>query len=628
MLVSIIITTHKGRKDMCKRAIESVLAQTYQDIEIIVVDDAAKDGTRKMVAEYPVKYVERKRNFGNHSRPKNEGILASTGDLVGFLDSDNVYRPDHVQVLVNAFKKDQYLHLAYGDRMIIQDGKATGIGRNADFDPALILQTPFIDTSDFLIKREALFYLGGWDESHKRMLDWNLTTRAAKAGFNFAHIKTIITDYHIHGDMLSNQVEQDMFSTYDCPIQLPYLGEVKKPVVAIFSLVYQRPEYTQRCFESMYETADYPFEHVVVCQTPEDAELEYKEGTHLIKNEQNRGISIASNQAVDYIQRNIKADIIIKVDNDCLFLTHGWLKKMIELWGANRRIALSPYVQGLVDNPGGAPRLGYGDLCGELIGVTQHLGGICHFVGADAYKLFRWDETQPLHGIQDLEFSNYLVKSGWQMGYMENYFVEHIDGTSGQAKRYPEYFERRKQEKTTVPERSYEEIQKRESAPSEGTIWGDRVKDSVNILKEYFKGRVLDLGCGDGVGVAYLGELGIEAHGIDLNEDKVAIAREKMLDVQVGRMEELAFANKSFDTIFCSHTLEHAQDILKASSEIQRVGRRLILIVPIEESTTNTGHTSKIDDKEVVKRLFKGKVIHEQELGRLEREYVLVMDLE
>lgn len=318
----------------------------------------------------------------------------------------------------------------------------------------------------------------------------------------------------------------------------------------------------------------------------------------------------------------------MKVDNDCLFLTHEWLEKMVELWGANRRMALSPYVQGLRDNPGGAPRIGYGELCGELIGITRHLGGISHFVGADAYDLFRWDETQPLHGIQDLEFSNFLLKNGWQMGYLENYFVEHIDGTDGQAKRYPEYFERRKQEKVTIPERTYEEIQKRESAPSRGTPWGDRVIDSIERYKDYFKGRVLDIGCGDGVGVEYLKNKGFETHGVDLNEIKIEVAKEKGLDVFVGRMEELVFADKSIDTIFCSHTLEHARDLLRATGEIQRVGKRLILIVPIEESTNNTGHTSKIDDKEVVKRLFKGKVLLEEELSRLEREYVLIMDLE
>ena len=102
-------------------------------------------------------------------------------------------------------------------------------------------------------------------------------------------------------------------------------------------------------------------------------------------------------------------------------------------------------------------------------------------------------------------------------------------------------FERRKQEKVTIPERTYEEIQKRESAPSRGTPWGDRVIDSIERYKDYFKGRVLDIGCGDGVGVEYLKNKGFETHGVDLNEIKIKVAKEKGLDVFVGRMEELVF---------------------------------------------------------------------------------------
>jgi hypothetical protein len=106
-------------------------------------------------------------------------------------------------------------------------------------------------------------------------------------------------------------------------------------------------------------------------------------------------------------------------------------------------------VQGLRDNPGGAPRLGYGKINNELVGMTRHLGGLLHFVSARAYDKFRWDEMDHLHGVQDLEFSQWLLTNGYQMGYLENYFIEHIDGTQGQEKKYPDYFNRRKLEKTT-----------------------------------------------------------------------------------------------------------------------------------------------------------------------------------
>lgn len=84
-----------------------------------------------------------------------------------------------------------------------------------------------------------------------------------------------------------------------------------------------------------------------------------------------------------------------------------------------------------------------------MIGITKHLGGICHFVDAHAYDNFRWDEESTLHGIQDMELSIHLLQAGYRMGYLESYFAEHFEGTEGQEKRYPEYFERRKLEKVT-----------------------------------------------------------------------------------------------------------------------------------------------------------------------------------
>ena len=138
---------------------------------------------------------------------------------------------------------------------------------------------------------------------------------------------------------------------------------------------------------------------------------------------------------------------------NCFFITEGWLKKMVEIWEVNHMLALSPYVQGLEDNPGGAPRAAYGQVKGELLGMTKHLGGICVFADSKAYK-FRWDEDSFLHGVQDLEFSQYLKINNYHMGYLENYFCEHYEGTEGQHKKYPEYFERRKKEKVTVYEKN------------------------------------------------------------------------------------------------------------------------------------------------------------------------------
>jgi hypothetical protein len=183
---------------------------------------------------------------------------------------------------------------------------------------------------------------------------------------------------------------------------------------------------------------------------------------YLIKNKQNVGISIASNQALDVI-KNHNVNCIMKSDNDALYKNQGWLAKMVEVYKAFPKFALSLYVEGLRDNPGGAPRADYLTIKDELIGYTKHLGGICHFVDAKAYDGFRWEEDSFLHGVQDMEFSQWLDRHGWLMGYMEGWFVEHREGTVKQHERYKEYFERRRIEKTTRYEAGKKDIKSEEN---------------------------------------------------------------------------------------------------------------------------------------------------------------------
>jgi glycosyltransferase involved in cell wall biosynthesis len=455
-MISVIITTHANRADVCKRAIESVLHQTYSDVEIIVVDDASTDNTEEVVkgiGDPRIKYFKRKRSRGLQGICKNKGIRESKGEFIAFLDSDNVYRPDHLKCLYLQFERNlaQKLDVVYGDRWLIR-GKETGIGIYEDFSLPRLLDHNYIDTSDALIRREALYAIGGWDERYKRFADWNLFLRMAKAGFQFKRITQILTDYYIREDSISNDPVTDMWNPFDIEICQPYLRDIPIIKVALYTITYDRLGYTKKSFESLKSTAGYPFEHFVVDNgssdgTPSWLEKNFDE-KHIILNKDNKGISIASNQALELIKRSGEYDVIVKFDNDCMCLTPNWLDKMVEIYKSNHLLALSPYVQGLKDMPGGAPRLGYGRIRGELVGLTQHLGGICHFVSAKAYEGWKWNENEQLHGMQDLEFSQWITKLGYQMAYLENFFVSHgPQGTEAQQKDFPEYFERRKAEK-------------------------------------------------------------------------------------------------------------------------------------------------------------------------------------
>ena len=461
------MSTHDGRKDLCKRAIESVIAQTFTDWELVICDDASKDGTNQMVKDLnnpKIKYIHRDVNFGNDTRPKNEALLKSTGSFIAFLDSDNVYRPDHLQSLYNEITKSE-VDVVYGDRWIFDSEKSVSIGIFHDFDPFLMLRRNYIDTSDVLVRREAIFEVGGFDERYKKYIDWNLWVRMCKAGYQFKRVPLILTDYHVYPHSKSNRKEDEKgfsmpaWDPMDCDINVPHLNPIKEPTVAIYTITYDRIDLTKKSFETLHETAQYPFKHFICDNGSTDGTQEYLKSyavTHkanITFNEDNKGISIASNMLLDEIGKS--ADIIVKVDPDAIFLTKGWLKRMVELWKANRMLVLSTYIQGLIQSAGGAPREDYGMIKGEYLGLTRHVGGIVHFVDAKAYKDFRWSPKDTLHGVQDLELSNYLRTKGYQHAYMENFYTSHGEsGTQAMQDKYKEYFLRRKEEK----QKSYKEL--------------------------------------------------------------------------------------------------------------------------------------------------------------------------
>ncbi len=96
-MISVVITTHdKYTKRLIEKAIPSVLNQTFQDFEIVVVQDGGSNILKKLPDDPRITYLHRQENFGNHTRPKNEGTMAAKGDLIAYLDADNAYRKEQM----------------------------------------------------------------------------------------------------------------------------------------------------------------------------------------------------------------------------------------------------------------------------------------------------------------------------------------------------------------------------------------------------------------------------------------------------------------------------------------------------------------------------------------------------
>ena len=186
--ISIIIPTY-NRADMLVRAVESVLAQTYQDFEIIVVDDGSTDHTREALQQFgeQVRYLYQE-NSGLPAVARNAGIKIARGEYLAFLDSDDCWLPDKLQTQLAVLETHATVGLVCANAYQInrrgqRSGRlyhAPGLGKSGPVFLDL-LEENFVITSTVMLRREALAMAGAFPETKKLRVgeDYTLWLRVA-----------------------------------------------------------------------------------------------------------------------------------------------------------------------------------------------------------------------------------------------------------------------------------------------------------------------------------------------------------------------------------------------------------------------------------------------------------------
>lgn len=186
-LVSIIIPTYSRPKNLC-RAIDSVLAQTYQSIEIIVVDDNGIGTEFQQETEYKLSSYIKNKNIiylkhkvnKNGSAARNTGIYASKGEFIGFLDDDDVFEPTKIEKQVTRLAACDNKYDACYCNSIIYNSRRTIYTHNikeGNLCYDLLTRKTDFNTSTILFRRQALIDINGWDERFSRHQDWELLVR-------------------------------------------------------------------------------------------------------------------------------------------------------------------------------------------------------------------------------------------------------------------------------------------------------------------------------------------------------------------------------------------------------------------------------------------------------------------
>jgi glycosyltransferase involved in cell wall biosynthesis len=201
---SIIITTY-NRAQILKRALNSLIAQSEEDWEAIIVDDESTDDTYAQVLPYISSYAKIKYIWKVHSgeaRSKNEGIRSSAGRFISFLDSDDAYDPNHLESRKNLLLQNPSIRFLYGGVRILGNQY---VPDRFNAEKEISLHDCAIGGT-FFMEKNTLISLNGF----RNILlgpDADLFDRARKAGIAMEETKLPTYIYHHENmDSITNKL--------------------------------------------------------------------------------------------------------------------------------------------------------------------------------------------------------------------------------------------------------------------------------------------------------------------------------------------------------------------------------------------------------------------------------------
>jgi glycosyltransferase involved in cell wall biosynthesis len=199
-----IITATLNRKTLLLRALDSVYSQDFPNFEIIVVDGGSTDGTAQTVQKLPrVTFIEGPDQGVYHAF--NKGILAAQGDVIGILNSDDVYEPSTFKAVSRAFLHNPHAESVCGSARLF-DGIRTIATYEDESCKALTPRAALIGSSILnarFFRRKALFRVGLFDLSYQFVADRDFLARCYEAHIDTIAIPDFVYQYRSHPGSLT-----------------------------------------------------------------------------------------------------------------------------------------------------------------------------------------------------------------------------------------------------------------------------------------------------------------------------------------------------------------------------------------------------------------------------------------
>lgn len=223
MLVSVIIPTY-NRVDYLHEAVESVLAQTFRNFELIVVDDGSTDDTQKVAASWKGKLRYLRQKNSGPSAARNNGIRNSVGRFIAFLDSDDTWTPEMLEKQVLMFKKNPAAGLiATGYTLMNTERQLTKqiIMSSKDLADAARGNhyMNFFATSSVMVKKHCFQATGLFNEKLRFAEDWDMWLRILQH-YDFAYLPQALMNYRVHPDKISTTSLQNNMKNWRAVIDI------------------------------------------------------------------------------------------------------------------------------------------------------------------------------------------------------------------------------------------------------------------------------------------------------------------------------------------------------------------------------------------------------------------------
>ena len=359
--VSIIMPTF-NRSKIIGEAIQSVIKQTYQNWELIIIDDCSTDDTKKVIQKIKdprIKYCKTETNLGS-AGARNVGFSLVEGEFICYLDTDNQFEEDFLLIMTNESKKNPHFDILYcAERLYTKNPddsiSETGI-RFAPFNRPTIENHNYLDIN-VLFHRKSVIEKIQFNHSMRRLADWEFILRTTetkpalsvpcilvkyfyKAASNqntyvesYADAERYIRDY-----LCSKKIEFPNQQEPIGPINLYHSKTIpscsEKYPVSIIIPNYNCLDYLKLCLQSVRDfSQENNYEIIIIDNKSDDKIVDFlkqeakEKRNKVIFNEKNMGFTHAVNQGIHFAK---PGNDIVLLNNDTI-VTKYWLEAFQEV---------------------------------------------------------------------------------------------------------------------------------------------------------------------------------------------------------------------------------------------------------------------------------------------------------